>query len=88
MDTQPLQLRAGERLLLENKIDLLDGRMAAFMANMNDRSNQFYANRMLPLESKVDAQKARVYFALGLAVMTALVSLVTLVLVVILHAIG
>lgn len=85
--TIPMELRAGERIELENRIDMLQQQITAFIANQSDRSNDFYKNRMLPLEQRNEASSSRSHVAMALAIVALALAVVLGCMVLVLHVV-
>ena len=84
--TQPIPLRGGDRIALENRIDVAQAELHMFMAQQKDRADVFYSTRMVPLEEGQRRAVSRSSISMALSIVALAGVFLVLVLVVLLHA--
>lgn len=77
--TPPFGLTYGDRVILEKRIENLQGYITSHVDARSDEANRFYATRMLPLEQEVAKLRTVVWFAVGLAVASLSVQLIRII---------
>lgn len=77
--TDALPLSLGDRVAIERRIDRFESRVEQHISERDKQASSFYQTRMMPLEAKVERNTRLVWFGLGVASATLIISAIEVV---------
>lgn len=83
--TPPHGLTLGDRVVLEKRIEVIEAELKLFMTQREREMDRFYVTRMMPLEKLVASLHTRMWFSVGVALGTLMITLAILVTMISLH---
>ena len=83
--TPPLGMKLGDRVILENRINVLEAEFRIALDQRNAEADRFQFSRMVPLEKTVSQLHGRLWFSIGVSVSTLIACVGILVAMIMLH---